>query len=156
MSYDRFLIAPFSEGLITAIEPWLLPDEAFASLSNAYVWRGRVRKRFGGQLMGTGSISALDAPLLSRLRVGLGNTNAGTGNIAGTIGGIKKVGQQFSVSDTIFTIYNPAAGDNPMYSTNPAALEANNPMQTIPKMFAIAVPRVLNQIPTKIIAKIIP
>lgn len=69
--YDRFLIAPYNEGLVTSLEPWLIADEAFASLYNAYVWRGRVRKRFGGQLMGTTATSSLDAPLLSRFRTAI-------------------------------------------------------------------------------------
>ena len=69
MAYDRFLIAPYDEGLVSALESWLIPDQAFEKLQNAYVWRGRVRKRFGGELMGIGSTSSLDAPLFSRFRV---------------------------------------------------------------------------------------
>lgn len=89
MPHDRFLIAPYSEGLVSALEPWLIPDEAFTLLQNAYVWRGRVRKRFGGELMGNGATSSMTAPLLSRFRIpipgpltlgggaGVGTTNAG-------------------------------------------------------------------------------
>src|SRR5271157_2036304 len=71
MAYDRFLIAPYDQGLVNALESWLIPDQAFSSLQNAYVWRGRVRKRFGGKLMGVGATSSLDAPLLSRFRTPL-------------------------------------------------------------------------------------
>ncbi len=69
MPYDRFLIAPYSEGLVSALEPWLIPDEAFTILQNAYVWRGRVRKRFGGELMGNGATSSMTEPLKSRFRI---------------------------------------------------------------------------------------
>ena len=128
MAYDRFLIAPYSEGLITALEPWLIPDEAFSSLHNVYVWRGRVRKRFGGELMGTTAVSSLDAPLLSRFRIaltggaGVGITTA-IGNATGPAspGVTFKIGQQFSVADTIFTVISAAAGVQPMLSTNPLA-----------------------------------
>ena len=45
---DRFFIAPYDQnsGLQTNVKPWLIPDEAFSELNNAYVFRGRVRKRF--------------------------------------------------------------------------------------------------------------
>lgn len=123
MAYDRFLIAPYSEGLVTALEPWLIPDESFAVLYNAYVWRGRVRKRFGGKLMGTGATSSLTAPLLSRFRVNLGNTS-GAGAIAGIITHITTPGSQFSVGDTIFTIWNPAGGVHQMLRTDGSAAAA--------------------------------
>jgi hypothetical protein len=52
--FDRFMIAPFNVGLETDLKPWMIPDEAFAELNNAYIFRGRVRKRFGSALMGNG------------------------------------------------------------------------------------------------------
>ena len=63
---DRFFIAPYEEksGLQTDHKPWLIPDEAFSELENAYVFRGRVRKRFGSRWLG-------NSPLVSRLRVAL-------------------------------------------------------------------------------------
>jgi hypothetical protein len=33
------------------IKPFMIPDNAFAQLDNAYVFRGKVRKRFGSRLM---------------------------------------------------------------------------------------------------------
>ena len=54
MPMDKFFIAPYDKnsGLNTAVRPWLIPDEAFADLTNAYQFRGRVRKRFGGRYQG--------------------------------------------------------------------------------------------------------
>lgn len=104
MAYDRFLIAPINTGLQKDLRPWLVPDDAFEALNNAYVFRGRVRKRFGGRLMGTGWTSALTAPLFSRFRINLGNTDgagAAAGNVPGIIYGI---GQMFSIGDEIFTV----------------------------------------------------
>lgn len=112
MPYDRFLIAPMKTGLETSLKPWQIPDDAFASLINAYVFRGRVRKRFGSQLTGVGSDSALTAPLFSRLSIPLsggaavGITDAGgnaTGTIPGPVSGT--LGQLFSIGDEIFTVY---------------------------------------------------
>lgn len=106
MAYDRFMIAPYSEGMITALEPWMIPDQAFALMWNSYVWRGRVRKRFGGRLMGSGALNTLTAPLLSRFRILVDTTSAlpivtATGNVPGHI---FKQGQQFSIGDVIFTV----------------------------------------------------
>ncbi len=100
------MIAPISGGLQTDLKPWLIPDDAFAQLNNAYVFRGRVRKRFGSYLMNQ-SVSSSIAPLNSRLRVQVGTTAAVTGNLSVTVmpGVIWEIGQMFSVGTTMFTVY---------------------------------------------------
>jgi hypothetical protein len=110
MAFDRFLIAPINTGLETDLKPWLIPDDAFQALDNAYVFRGRIKKRFGSRYTGTGWSSAFTQPFFSRLRVNLGTTNAITGNFSGTVPGdiFDTLGQQFSVGDQIFTV--PALG----------------------------------------------
>lgn len=100
MAYDRFMIAPPDGGLQTDLRPWLIPDQAFARLKNAYVFRGRVRKRFGSYLMNN-----TDDPKLSRFRINIATTDAG-GNAAGVVPGvIWKIGQAFSVGDELFTVW---------------------------------------------------
>lgn len=104
MAFDRFLIAPLQTGWDTSLKPWLIPDDAFALLRNAYVFRGRVRKRFGSILMGSGT--AAQEQLNSRLRINLGTTNGATGNFSITAPGTKwKIGQQFSVGTQVFTVW---------------------------------------------------
>lgn len=104
MPFDRFLIAPFETGLETDLRPWLIPEDAFTQLNNAYVFRGRIKKRFGGLLMGSGATTTQTAPLFSRLRINLGNTD-GAGHLTGNVPGvIYKVGQQFSIGTEIFTV----------------------------------------------------
>jgi hypothetical protein len=104
MPYDRFLIAPIDTGLQTNLRPWLTPNDSFETLNNAYVFRGRVRKRFGGRLMGTGWDSALTAPLFSRFRIQV-NTTDGTGAQTGTVpGDVFGIGQMFSIGDEIYTV----------------------------------------------------
>lgn len=104
---DRFFIAPYDKdsGLQNNVKPWLIPDTAFSIMNNAYVFRGRVRKRFGSQWMG-------DTALSSQLRVqiatldGAGNTPAGT--FVPLSGGIPivtpAIGQAFSAGDQVFTV----------------------------------------------------
>ncbi len=110
MAFDRFLIAPINEGLVTYGKSWLQPKDAFEYLQNVYVFRGRLRKRFGSRLMGT-------TPLNSRLRIslasggaGIGITN-GSGNATGNVrtilsdsGLILGPGQMFSVGSETFTV----------------------------------------------------
>lgn len=104
MAYDRFLIAPFESGMVTNARPWIIPDDAFEDIANAYVFRGRVRKRFGSRFMGTGWSSPQTEPLFSRLRINLGNTD-GSGNFSATVpGAIFQVGQMFSIGTQIFTV----------------------------------------------------
>jgi hypothetical protein len=125
MPYDRFLIAPINTGLQTDLRPWLIPDDAFQELTNAYVFRGRVRKRFGSRFMGSGWSSAQTEPLFSRFRINVGTTD-GSGNISVTVpGNIFKIGQMFSIGDEIFTVYQtgtPAA----MLDTGAATLATYN------------------------------
>lgn len=102
MAYDRFMVAPegFSVGLESDKRPWLIPDEAFATLQNAYVFRGRVRKRFGSYP--TGDISSI---YNSRLGILIGTTD-GSGNLSVTVPGtVFAVGQGFKIGTEVFTVY---------------------------------------------------
>lgn len=116
MSMDRFFIGPPSTGLQTNLKPFMIPDDAFFQLNNAYVWRGRVRKRFGSALLGL-----LSPQLTSRLRVSIGTTD-GAGVFFGNApaGLFYQVGQMFSVGPDIFTVNVQGAPAN-MLSTNPLA-----------------------------------
>jgi hypothetical protein len=97
MAYDKFLIAPINEGIRGDLKPWLIPDDAFEELNNAYVFRGRVRKRFGSTAMDTTVASAIQ-PLSSRLRIKLASAS-------GTVPGSKfNVGQMFSVGSEMLTV----------------------------------------------------
>src|ERR1700679_2506224 len=96
MAYDRFLIAPINTGLQTDARPWLIPDDAFTQLTNAYCFRGRVRKRFG-------SIYMNQIPLSSRLGVQVGVITGGA--LSGTVPGDQfNIGQAFSIGTEIFTV----------------------------------------------------
>jgi len=104
---DRFLIAPLKSGLITSLPHWQIPDDAFAELNNAYIFRGRILNRIGSILTGYGTTSTQTAPLRSRLRAQI---------IALYVAGAYAtpipvaLGQQFSIGDDIFTVVNPAVG----------------------------------------------
>jgi hypothetical protein len=101
MALDKFLIAPMSTGLETDVKPFLIPDDAFSQLNNAYIYRGRVKKRFGSSYL----ISGTSNPqLASRLRMIIAKTD-GAGARTITAPGLKwKVGQMFSIGAEIFTV----------------------------------------------------
>jgi hypothetical protein len=108
MAYDRFLIAPFDQnsGLTTNLRPWQIPDNAWAELQNMYIWRGRIRKRFGSRYMGSAFDNIVFAQFASRFRINLGPTNAMSGNLSGMVpGNVFAVGQAFSIGDAMFTVY---------------------------------------------------
>ena len=109
MPLDQFLIAPLSEGVRKDVEPWLIPDEAFAQLKNAYVWRGRIKKRFGTRYIGSSTVASEYEQITSRLRIKIGTTNAGTGILDWTtaplpVGSVFKIGQMFSAATQLFTV----------------------------------------------------
>lgn len=105
MPQDKFLIAPINSGIQQDVKPWLIMDDAFETLQNVYSFRGRIRKRPGGRLMG-------EQPYQSRLRIKIGTTSAG-GDLNVAVPGSKfLVGQQFTIGDQILTVINlgvPAA-----------------------------------------------
>lgn len=124
---DRFIIGP-TGGLETDLKPWLIPDQAMATLNNAYVFRGRIRKRFGSQWMG-------DDKLLTRLRITMGTITGGT--LAGNVRTINNdsgmptaVGQAFSVGSVFFTIVNPAAGNQQMLRSDGSVAPATYNLTT--------------------------
>lgn len=112
---DRFLISPLNTGLETDLKPWQTPDDSFSELVNAYVFRGRVRKRWGSVFTGNADgASAYLAQYFSRLSVPLGvsaaltggsgvgttdNTGAATGTKTGGV-----VGSGFSIGNEFFLI----------------------------------------------------
>lgn len=142
MPLKSYLIAPFESGLQNNIEPWLLPEDAFQFLENAYVWRGRVRKRFGYYYLG-------DTELDSRVRIDLGNTD-GSGNISTTVPGATfAIGQMFSIDDEIFTVVATGTPANMLttgaatvatYDTTTGALVINGAAATTAVYFYPATP----------------
>lgn len=116
MAYDKFLIAPFESGLVNNLPPWQTPEDSFQELNNAYVWRGRIKKRFGSRYIG---LTALN----SRFRINLGNTGSGqfpAGTLSGIVPGkIWKIGQMFSIGSNIYTAYQT---NGPMLVTGGTAI----------------------------------
>lgn len=118
MATDRFFIAPYdsNSGIQTNYKPWVIPDEAFAQLNNAYVFRGRVRKRFGSTWTGENALT-------SRLRINVGTITGGalSGNlrtILADAGFTPAIGQSFSIDLVVFTVFNPAGGAQQMLRTD--------------------------------------
>lgn len=123
MAFQRFFIGPYTDGKVGALRPWLIPEASFARLSNAYVYRGRVRKRVGAHLLNE-AVDESVAHLYSRLRVNIDTTD-GSGYASGTVPGtIFKVGQMFSVGDQVFTVNATGTPAN-MLSTGAATATFN-------------------------------
>ena len=119
---DKFLIAPLSTGLQLNMPPFLIMDDAFTTLNNAYIWRSRLRKRFGGQYTGTQATTA-NIPLYSRLGIALSPAltltgGAGVGITTGIVGGFGDalnatnpipwggfgIGQYFTIGADTYTV----------------------------------------------------
>ncbi len=74
MSYEPHYIASFENesGLDKYYEPFLIPEKAFHSLEDAFVWRGRVRKREGFSTLGRLRRSLVDEAMGNISAVGAG------------------------------------------------------------------------------------
>jgi hypothetical protein len=131
MGIDKFYIGPYDKdsGLQTSYRPYAIPDTAFAELTNAYVFRGRVRKRFGSRWMGNDQLS-------SRLRLDTGINDVGTpGTYSGFVPRIKPAntvptvtpakGQMFSIGTEVFTV-NALGTPAPMLRSGVSTLATFN------------------------------
>jgi len=105
MPQQRFFIGPPQSGLENNYKDWIIPDDAYSKLENAYVWRGSLRKRFGSEWMGQ-SGSGGKNQTLSRLRIAL--TPAGL--VVTTIANVA-IGQMFSIDSDIFTVESIGIND---------------------------------------------
>lgn len=122
MPLDRFMIAPIQGGLETDVKPWLIPEDSMARLNNAYIFRGRIRKRFGSRWMNSAASSTV-GQLSSRVRINLGNT-PGPLNLPNGMTQLK-IGQMFSVGDDMFTVWQLGAAATTL-STNAGATATIN------------------------------
>lgn len=119
---QKFLIAPLQSGMQTNVKPWIIGNDAYAILRNAYTWRGRVKKRVGARVMDQSKPPAVQQQF-TRLRLQVTTTD-GFGDIVGNIpnpGAAPAIGQMFSIGNDYFTVSalgNPA----PLLATNPATL----------------------------------
>jgi hypothetical protein len=115
MSSQSFLISDFDIGLEKDKEPFLLPEKAFPVLEDAYVFRGRVKRRFGFNMFDGGQLN-------SRLRMTIGTTGASPfgATVPGAVPVPSPGRQTFSIGDVILTSNQTAAGVQPLISTNPA------------------------------------
>lgn len=113
MASDRFFIAPYdsNSGLQKNVRPWLIPDQAWAELTNAYVFRGRTRKRFGSRWLG-------NTQLESRFRIAVGTLAAPVSPVPGASGSL---GQAFSIADVFFTVNNATPAPQNLLIANGSA-----------------------------------
>jgi len=113
---DKFLIAPINSGLRSDAVPFMLPEDAFSLLNNMYIYNGTIRQRPAAILLADNDANGFQ----SRLKMKIGTTS-GLGDefivAAGFQNGTIEPGQQFSIGNDIFTIYE-ATGY--MKTTNPA------------------------------------
>jgi len=95
MSSPSFAIVDLRDGTRRDVEPFLLENDAFPVLENAYLFRGRVQRRSCFSKMGSG---------LSRLRWQIGTTD-GSGNFSYTLpdAPITSAVSQFISGTSLFT-----------------------------------------------------
>ena len=110
MAYDKFLIAPLNSGLTTDTKPWMISDDSYESLENAYSFRGRIRKRYGSQWMGTSQLNTRlrYRPIIKYAIPGANGTTSNVGAAAGAllappfVAGV--IGDTFDIGGQIFQV----------------------------------------------------
>lgn len=74
-AYSPYFVGNYKVGLETDLDPYLIPEDAFPTLENAYLWRGRVLKKGGYDLLGRLGIRMDTAPLLPNRTAGADTYN---------------------------------------------------------------------------------
>jgi len=121
MPKNSFYIGPLNSGLEKNTKPFMIADDAFEKLQNAYVYRGYIRKRFGSLPMNTNVTDDFQIQQFTRLRIDLGNTSILGVAPAGPVpGNIFKVGQMFSIGASFFTVVE--AGNHNMITNSGTSL----------------------------------
>lgn len=128
MGYDKFLISPLTSGMQTNKKPFLIPDDAYEQLNNVYLWRDRLRKRFGSQLMNTQNIATNIQPLFSRLRINIGLTGGAITIPAGM--NQLQIGQMFSIGADMFTIWQLGPNVTTLSTNNAATATIDSTLPT--------------------------
>jgi len=119
MPQKAFFIGPYEEGLVEAVKPWMISDQAFARLKNAYAWRGRIKKRVGSKPFESATYQGIYEPLGSRLRIAITGVH-GTTDAAGaatlnlstdpaSYGTMWNIGSMFSIGTTFYTVWQTGA-----------------------------------------------
>jgi hypothetical protein len=67
---QKMYIGPYQSGLQKNVEPFMLPEEAFTQLEDAYVWRGRVKKKDGYTFLGRLHLSPTLPEALANVNTG--------------------------------------------------------------------------------------
>jgi len=81
MSYSPLYIKANETGLVQSRENFILPNDAYPTRENAYVWRERIKRKQGVQLLGRLQRSVANFPISAPL---LGVTD-GSGNFTGNL-----------------------------------------------------------------------
>ena len=93
MAVERLAISNFATGLETGLKPFLIANDAFPSLTDAYIFRGRVIRKRGTRLLGRLQVNLEDQAL--------GNTD-GSGNFSGNIFSIIAISSMACLSPCFF------------------------------------------------------
>lgn len=120
MPYQNFLISNLKSGIQTNKKPFLIADDAYELLRNVYVWRDRLKKRFGARVMDQTQTMAL-LEQFTRLRIKVDTTNF-AGFSTGTVPEMMdptRFGQMFSIGPVYFTV-NALGNPVTMLSTTAA------------------------------------
>lgn len=107
---QKFLIAPLKSGYQSNVKPWLIANDAYQILRNAYTWRGRVKKRVGARVMKQ-SVPINQQQQFTRFRLQVATTDPITGDATGFVprtgfvpNATPAIGQMFSIGNDYFTV----------------------------------------------------
>jgi len=99
--YTPLKITGMATGLVQSREEFLLPNDAYPKLRNAYVWRERIRRKQGCVLLGRLRRDQVD--------ISIGNTNV-SGGIATFLNALLGLGSTATIVPGSVTVKIPAAG----------------------------------------------
>jgi len=123
-------IGPYDLGVHSNLKPFMIPEKAFQSLINAYVFRGRIQKKMGHSSLGRLRRVLVAASVGNISSPGAGNVTLNLFNALGIA--VSQPNAQIDVDSTtvisigapISTTLTDVSKDGNLTSSNPAAISA--------------------------------
>jgi len=136
MSYQPFPLADYRTGLFNAKEAWLAPPDAFGTLKNANIFRGRIRKRPGFKIYGYFPTRVNSGTNITNVQ-DVGNiqiTSAGHGLSDNDVIIIQSVGGSTEINNLKFVVTNSAANTFELLNTSSLSITAYTSGGTIDQL----------------------
>lgn len=118
---EKLIVGPINKGLRTDRLPFVIDNDSFPILINAYQWRGRIKRKRGTAPLGrlTRTLISVLTPVSNTIQVGPIMTLDGSGNGSANLITLYSLGSTASITPGSITLKDGGGGGNTFTEPNP-------------------------------------